>query len=474
MKKEKIVKVLSVILALMMVFSLSPMIVFADDLPGELNRGDRKEGLFTKGEEPGVGELGGDEAALYDTVQMKSLTKRSAIGSIIDYSQNPGFYFWEDIRKPDASRFLINTDKKISGGGFLKSQSEGHTLHLLSFDFTYYHFDTRSNTLEEVKHYEIDGKGVVDMTPIMTSQGGFFVGIGFDYGQFRDFLFTFSPQDDSIVVNEFLPQTSSFVAIAYVPKENLLYLVDGENDKLFAMAPGSNTLLEIGDLVYAASGRYFQSMDFDEKNDTLIWASTSENERKLWTIDRKTGKADFVGYLGSAKHVLMFVLIPPEPIHFPMVIKPSAILNGDFENGNAGWKEETEDGSPLIIPDWQVFGAPKAHSGEKYLLFSNETEGIQSVSQTITLPHNADLLTYWDYVYAVGEPTTPEKITIYINGEVLFTGGLHNTLEWNLIDHLSLADYAGQTVEFKVEFISDGSRTIFFFLDDFVVTTRDD
>lgn len=97
MKKEKIVKVLSVILALMMVFSLSPMIVFADDLPGELNRGDRKEGLFTKGEEPGVGALGGDEAALYDTVQMKSLTKRSAIGSIIDYSQNPGFYFWEDI-----------------------------------------------------------------------------------------------------------------------------------------------------------------------------------------------------------------------------------------------------------------------------------------------------------------------------------------------------------------------------------------
>ena len=472
MKKEKIVKVLSVILALMMVFSLSPMIVFADDLPGELNRGDRKEGLFTKGEEPGVGALGGDEAALYDRVQMNTLIKRSAIGANVS-SENDGLHFWEDIRNPETFTHILEASK-FFGGGFLKSQSEGHILHLLTYYFRYYRFDTRSNTLEEIKRFDMGNKNVVDMTSIMTDWGQIFVGLGYDQNEEKAFLFSFSPQDESLVEYQFLPGSFYFNAIAYVPKENLLYLVEGKNDKLFAMVPGGDILFEIGDLGYDSYYTYIQSMDYDEMNDTLIWVSATATESKLWTIDRNTGKAGLVGDIGDESFAV-FALMPPETIHFPMVFNPSAFLNGDFENGNAGWKEETEDGSPLIIPDSWFGGNPKAHSGGNYLVFRSQTAGKQSVSQTITLPHNADLLTYWAYVIAAdSEPTTPEETTIYINGEVLFLGGLRNTEEWNFVDYFSLADYAGQTVEFKFEFISDGSRDVYLFLDDFVVTTRGD
>lgn len=474
MNKKRLVKVLSVVLALIMVLSLSPRMVFADDIPLGSGRGERDTDLFEPDEalEPETaGEPGLEQ---YETVQQGSLIKRSAIG--YNWEWDIGFYFWEDIRDSDAYEFLLESDIGFNGGGFLPSPTEGHILHLLTYDFRYFRFDTKTHTLEEVKRFEMENKLVVDMTPYMTIYGPLFIGLGYDRAKVQDFLFGFAPQDGSLTVFHEFPGPSVMNAIAHVPKEDRLYLLDATNNKLFTMHLSNRILWEVGDLGYDSNWEAIQSIDYDEMNDTLFWVSrpySSDEQNKLWTIDRETGKASLVGEIGPGKFTV-FALMPPERIHFPMVLKPSAILNGDFENGNAGWKEETEDGSPLIIPDWQVFGAPKAHSGEKYLLFSNETEGIQSVSQTITLPHNADLLTYWDYVYAVGEPTTPEKITIYINGEVLFTGGLHNTLEWNLIDHLSLADYAGQTVEFKVEFISDGSRTIFFFLDDFVVTTRDD
>ena len=466
MNKERIVKVLSVVLAVMMVLSLSPRMVFADDIPLGSGKGfepDEALDSETAGE-PGLEQ--------YETVQQGSLIKRSAIG--YNWEWDIGFYFWEDIRDSDAYEFLLESDIGFNGGGFLPSPTEGHILHLLSSTFVYCRFDTKTHTLEEVKRFEMENKLVVDMTPYMTIQGSFFIGLGYDLSKNQDFLFGFAPQDGSLTVYHEFPGPSVMNAIAHVPKEDRLYLLDATNNKLFTMHLSNRILWEVGDLGYDSSSNALQSMDYDEMNDTLFWLSrpnSTDEQSKLWTIDRETGKASLVGEIGPDKFT-MLVLTPPERIHFPMVLKPSAILNGDFENGNVVWKEETENGDPLIIPHWWFPDDPEPHSGEYYVKFDSARYGKQSFSQTVTLPPDVDMLTYWVYIYAIGIPTKPEVITIYINGEVRFTGRLRHTGEWGIVDFFPLGKYAGQTVEFKYEFISDGSRTLRFYLDDFSITRK--
>jgi hypothetical protein len=137
-----------------------------------------------------------------------------------------------------------------------------------------------------------------------------------------------------------------------------------------------------------------------------------------------------------------------------------AIVNPSFEQGSTGWVVQ---GSGVIVTGI-------AYNGNRSAALGNGAHNrVASIAQQFTVPPSARKLQYYKLIQS-NEPVCQhyDYYTIFINGNVFESYNLCQALSGNWSKSISnLGAYAGQTVTFRMEFVSDSNTVTELYVDDF-------
>ena len=138
---------------------------------------------------------------------------------------------------------------------------------------------------------------------------------------------------------------------------------------------------------------------------------------------------------------------------------PSPIINPSFEQGTTGWFFI----EAYLTSSWAYNGKYSA------VLGNGDHSRTASIFQRFTVPYNQYNLQYWQFTESneICSSGIFDKIVIYVDGHTKYTNKICDDL--NGFDNwiLNLVDYRGDTIDFKMEFISDGSIKSIVYVDDF-------
>ena len=194
-----------------------------------------------------------------------------------------------DVSVPGTWTQFGTPEGKIYAGDFLGD------------DFTkFYVIDNDAKTLKTV---DVETGAHTTIGTISTPSGnvtgmagadGFFYATTSNCGS-DSTLFKIHPNGDTETIGT-ISSASCAIDIAYIPSENMLYVVDLVTAALHKFAPdnpGGSTQVGSG-LGY--SPKYAQGMDYDEINGILYWAACSDNDySELRIIDTVSGNSVKVG-----------------------------------------------------------------------------------------------------------------------------------------------------------------------------------
>jgi hypothetical protein len=143
---------------------------------------------------------------------------------------------------------------------------------------------------------------------------------------------------------------------------------------------------------------------------------------------------------------------------------PSPIDNPGFEQGQVDWIFKSNQNDPIVV-------SPFAHTGTHSAALGNgKNNYIASIAQQFTVPNNQYNLQYWQYVQSTEVcGVLYDSVTVYVNG-IQFTSldicQALSRLDWTKAS-FNLQSYRDQTIDFRMEFRSDGNTPSFFYVDDF-------
>lgn len=141
------------------------------------------------------------------------------------------------------------------------------------------------------------------------------------------------------------------------------------------------------------------------------------------------------------------------------------LLNGSFEAGRTGWTEFSALGYDIISTAFPGSVAP--HSGAWAAWLGGDDNETSSISQQVTVPATAPLLTYWRWI-ALADACGFDHFTLWVNGVLVDGHDLCHAADTNgwRPAAADLSDYAGQTVTLELRVTTDGSGNSNLFIDD--------
>ena len=139
---------------------------------------------------------------------------------------------------------------------------------------------------------------------------------------------------------------------------------------------------------------------------------------------------------------------------------PSPIDNPGFEQGQTGWTFQSNQGDPIVVSTFSHTGSFSAALGD------GRNNRIASIAQQFTVPFNQYNLVYWQYIKSV--KLCGDYVTVYVNWIQFISRDICNAINpvWSKAS-FNLQSYRGQTIDFRMEFRSDGNTPSFFYVDDF-------
>lgn len=160
------------------------------------------------------------------------------------------------------------------------------------------------------------------------------------------------------------------------------------------------------------------------------------------------------------------------PTATPVAANP--IVNPGFESGpNAGWIEASDGGFPLIMnTDFPPGITP--HSGQWLAWLGGAVTEVASVRQTVIVPVNAPILTYWAWLTSAEPECNADNGKVAVNGaeivEDYWLCQATNTTGWTQRS-VSLAAFAGQEILLQIQAENNNGALISsLFLDDLAFT----
>ncbi|HEV8637854.1 MAG TPA: S8 family serine peptidase [Chloroflexota bacterium] len=166
----------------------------------------------------------------------------------------------------------------------------------------------------------------------------------------------------------------------------------------------------------------------------------------------------------NADRAVKGVVEPPAP---PPPPPPSSdvIVNGGFEDGTSPWTQLSTNGFPLITPDRPRTGSHSAWLG-------GYNSAYDRVYQPVTIPADGTLTYFWYMTSSEGSFVSYDYLRVRLfnpNGQLVATLRTRsNTSPRNgwYQDSISLASYAGQTLNVHFSVSTDFSLPTSFFIDD--------
>lgn len=139
---------------------------------------------------------------------------------------------------------------------------------------------------------------------------------------------------------------------------------------------------------------------------------------------------------------------------------PSPIVNPGFEQGEYGWDFDNE---AYVTGVWAYNGHYSAALGD------GTNDHFAAIEQTITVPYNQYNIQWYQYTNTneICGSTYYDYYIVLINGRGFETNNICR--EFNGISKhiVNLVNYRGQTVDFRIEYISDDNIGTKFYVDDF-------
>jgi hypothetical protein len=153
-------------------------------------------------------------------------------------------------------------------------------------------------------------------------------------------------------------------------------------------------------------------------------------------------------------------------LYLPLVIKPPAINNGDFELGPSSWYQYSSNGWPLIL-DSSVLLVPP-HTGSWAVWMGGDTNEDSVLWQMVSVPISNPVLRYW-YWIASEDICGYDVAGVAINLEDVVDGfwlcSAYSTGQW-VARNVDLSTYAGQIIELDFVAFTDDTLNSNLFLDD--------
>lgn len=149
-----------------------------------------------------------------------------------------------------------------------------------------------------------------------------------------------------------------------------------------------------------------------------------------------------------------------------VVVPPTTLVNGNFEQQTTGWTEYSYQGYDLIVNSFP--GTVTPHSGSWAVWLGGADDEISYIQQQVTINGSTPYLTYYHWI-ASADSCGFDFGGMLINGvtvvDVYDLCVAENTGSW--IKHsVNLSSYIGQTVTFQIRVETDGSMNSNLFVDD--------
>jgi hypothetical protein len=156
---------------------------------------------------------------------------------------------------------------------------------------------------------------------------------------------------------------------------------------------------------------------------------------------------------------------------------PSGFVNGDFEQGTAGWTQFSAQGYPLIIHINNLPSGLNPHSGSWAAWLGGDHNEQSLLRQVVTVPSSNPILSYWYYIASEDFcGSYYDWFGIFINQDnnqrvaLLDLCADNNTNGW-VQGTVNMGAYAGQTITVDFYVSTDGSFISNLFLDDVALTS---
>ncbi|HYF96190.1 MAG TPA: S8 family serine peptidase [Symbiobacteriaceae bacterium] len=192
--------------------------------------------------------------------------------------------------------------------------------------------------------------------------------------------------------------------------------------------------------------------------------NTQIRDRIMSSADKINGTGTY--WTGGRINALAAVSNGSEPPPPPPPPPPTSFLqNGGFENGTNPWVESSSGGYGLVDTYRPRTGAYSAWMG-------GYNNGLDSISQTVTIPPNG-VLTYWWYMSTSESPAVAYdyfRVRLY-NSLGAFVTTLKTRSNRDLRnawrqETINLSAWAGQTLRLEFSVSTDSTLTTSFWLDD--------
>ncbi len=154
-------------------------------------------------------------------------------------------------------------------------------------------------------------------------------------------------------------------------------------------------------------------------------------------------------------------------VYFPVVVRPLALQNGDFESGPAAWRNDSIPLYPLIFSKADLWGIPP-HSGNWAAWLGGSWEEMAVLTQTISILPGATTLVYWHWILSEETDCNVDYSRVLVNGQVLRREPLcstQNTGGW-VQTSIDLSAYTGSTITLQLSTYTNASGNSNLYLDD--------
>jgi hypothetical protein len=171
--------------------------------------------------------------------------------------------------------------------------------------------------------------------------------------------------------------------------------------------------------------------------------------------------------LGTPNHlpvVMKKYNLPVPPTATPL---PPAILNGNFESGPANWTEFSAQGWQLIVQGNQLPAGVTARSGIWAVWLGGDNDEISYIQQQVNVPMGNPSLSFWHWIDSPDTCGT-DAGSVLVNDVPVEIFNLcmgASTGGW-VEKTVSMAPYAGQSVDLKIGAITNSSLISNLFVDD--------
>jgi predicted secreted protein len=163
---------------------------------------------------------------------------------------------------------------------------------------------------------------------------------------------------------------------------------------------------------------------------------------------------------------------PKVTLYLPLILKqssappPASLMNGNFEQGAAGWYKYSQQGWKLILPADKLGVTP--HNGHWAAWLGGDNDEISYIARQVTIPTDQPYLAYWHWIQS-GDTCGYDFGGVIVNNTTVvdvYDLCMATSTGSSVRHSVNLSAYRGHSVSLQIRAETDESHNSNLFVDD--------